>query len=205
MEEPKKLKVILIGCAGVGKTCLITKFSEDRFDPRNLSTINAGITSLVISIDDVDYNLQIWDTAGQDKLRDITVIHFRDSLAAMIVFDISQRQTFEEVPSWIELLQSRTRDVPFLIVGNKYDLVQNDPSDDFVSLDELQEMAQRYNCPCFFASALSGYGVNDCFQELSTLAIEPRNNQIADEVQTVHIIDNDKKDPQNNSQNSKCC
>lgn len=203
MEELKKLKVILIGCAGVGKTCLITKFTEDRFDPRNLSTINAGITSLVISIDDVDYNLQIWDTAGQDRLRDITVIHFRDSLAAMIVFDITQRQTFEEVPNWIELLQSKTKDVPFLIVGNKFDLAQDNPNNEFVSLNELQEMAQEYNCPYFYASALNGYGVNDCFQELSTLAIEPRDNdKNIYQAQTVNISDND---PQPDPHNSKCC
>lgn len=203
MEQSKiqKLKVILIGCSGVGKTCLITRFNNDQFDSNNLPTIGAGITSLIISIDGVDYNLQIWDTAGQDSLREITTHYFRDSLAAMIVFDISQRQTFNEVPSWIELLQSKTRDVPFMIVGNKVDKTPSS-DDNFVSLDELAKMADEYKCPYFFSSALNGYGVNESFQELSTLAISPKKS--LEPVPPI-VIEEDNQNQNKNQNNQKCC
>lgn len=203
--EPKKLKVILIGCSGVGKTCLITRWNEDRFDPNNLSTIGAGITSIIVSIDDVDYNLQVWDTAGQDSLREVTSLYFRDSLAAMVVFDVSNRESFSEISSWIELLQSKTSGVPFMIVGNKFDLAQDNPNSNCVKLDELSEKADHYSCSYFLTSAKTGYGVNECFQELATLALSPRitpeSRGISNEPQVVDISTRS----QGNSNNNKSC
>lgn len=165
------IKVIVIGSKNVGKTTMINRWSEDFFNPNNLPTISVGIYNFALNIDGVDYIFHVWDTPGHENLRDMTTHSFHDARAAMIVFDTTQRSTFQEVPQWIELLKSRASNVPFVIVGNKCDLLNQDyQTNHYV---ELQELAKKYDCQGFFTSAYNGINIESSFQALASLAIQP--------------------------------
>lgn len=173
--EVNNVKVIVIGNRNVGKTTMINRWSEDFFNPCNLPTISVGIYNFAITLDGVDYLFHVWDTPGHEGCRNATVLSFHDARSAMIVFDTTQRSTFLEIPQWIELLKSRTPDIPFVIVGNKCDLISQDyQAQHYI---ELQELAKRYNCQIFFTSAFNGVNIEESFQTLAALAVQPNKSE----------------------------
>lgn len=203
--EPKKLKVILIGDSSVGKTTLISRWDEDQFNQNVLPTINAGIVNINVEIDEKNYILQVWDTAGQEKYRALVSSYFQDSLAAMIVCDITLRQSFINIRQWVDVLNSSASDVPFLFVANKYDLVEQGQCQDFVKYDELQQVSDELNCPFFITSARTGNGVNEAFQTLADLALTPRTTSAPTPIPQPQTVEINQKDKQKQNEKKDCC
>merc|ERR1711912_100142 len=95
-------KYIIIGDTGVGKSCLLLQFTDKRFQPVHDLTIGVEFGARMITIDKKQIKLQIWDTAGQEKFRSITRSYYRGAAGALLVYDITRRETFEHLQSWLE-------------------------------------------------------------------------------------------------------
>jgi len=124
-EHDYLFKVLLIGDSGVGKTCLLLKFTDDVFQTSYISTIGVDFRIKTIKLDDGKVaKLQMWDTAGQERFRTITSSYYRGAHGVIIVFDVCDVSSFASIPMWMgEVERYAKPGVPMILVGNKTDLV----------------------------------------------------------------------------------
>ncbi|GMH54896.1 hypothetical protein TrRE_jg5537 [Triparma retinervis] len=116
-------KYIIIGDTGVGKSCLLLQFTDKRFQPVHDLTIGVEFGARMITIDSSPIKLQIWDTAGQESFRSITRSYYRGAAGALLVYDITRRDTFTHLGRWLEeARQNSGGDMSIMLIGNKADL-----------------------------------------------------------------------------------
>lgn len=116
-------KYIIIGDTGVGKSCLLLQFTDRRFTPIHDLTIGVEFGARVITVEDTQLKLQIWDTAGQESFRSITRSYYRGAAGALLVYDITRKDTFDHMLSWLEDARAHSNsDMSIILVGNKADL-----------------------------------------------------------------------------------
>jgi small GTP-binding protein len=156
-------KIVVVGASGVGKTAIVNHLITRTFKEESQPTIGVEFKSYSLSAEDENVKLQIWDTAGQERFRSVSKAYFRNAAGAILVFDLTQRSTFEEVNVWINDLNTLCLpNAVILLVGNKTDLVD----DRAVSDTEAQEWAKRYNLEYLETSAKTGDNVTDAFVRL---------------------------------------
>merc|ERR1712241_600350 len=116
-------KYIIIGDTGVGKSCLLLQFTDKRFQPVHDLTIGVEFGARMITIDGKQIKLQIWDTAGQESFRSITRSYYRGAAGALLVYDITRRETFQHLSRWLEeARQHSNSNMVIMLIGNKSDL-----------------------------------------------------------------------------------
>ncbi|XP_062998934.1 ras-related protein Rab-8B-like isoform X3 [Elgaria multicarinata webbii] len=116
-------KLLLIGDSGVGKTCLLFRFTEDDFNNTFISTIGIDFKIRTIELDGKKIKLQIWDTAGQERFRTITTAYYRGAMGIMLVYDITNEKSFDNIENWItNVKEHASSDVEGMILGNKCDM-----------------------------------------------------------------------------------
>lgn len=117
------LPVVLIGDSGVGKSNLLSRFTRNEFNLDSKSTIGVEFATRSIQVDSKTIKAQIWDTAGQERYRAITSAYYRGAVGALLVYDISKHQTYENVTRWLkELRDHADANIVIMLVGNKSDL-----------------------------------------------------------------------------------
>ena len=120
------LKYIIIGDSSVGKSNILLRYSQDKFNDEYQTTIGVEFGAKNIELDKKIYRIQIWDTAGQENFRSITRAYYKNSVCAFVVYDISNRESFNNAQTWIEDCKSQSPKTVFLVlVGNKCDLESN--------------------------------------------------------------------------------
>ncbi|EZG46954.1 small GTPase family Rab subfamily protein [Gregarina niphandrodes] len=164
-EEGQSFKVILLGDATVGKTHLVSRYTRGTLPQQPKATIGVEfVTKQVAVAPDVSVRAQIWDTAGQERYKSITQTHYRRAFGALLVYDVTNKASFVNTSKWADdLKQSAEPDVVIVLVGNKADLVENDPSLRAVDTQTAQAFAQKNGFLFFETSAVTGRQVNDCF------------------------------------------
>eukprot|EP00612_Vaucheria_litorea_P008727 CAMPEP_0171475764 /NCGR_PEP_ID=MMETSP0946-20130122/3187_1 /TAXON_ID=109269 /ORGANISM="Vaucheria litorea, Strain CCMP2940" /LENGTH=201 /DNA_ID=CAMNT_0012005893 /DNA_START=25 /DNA_END=627 /DNA_ORIENTATION=- len=116
-------KYIIIGDTGVGKSCLLLQFTDKRFQPLHDLTIGVEFGARMIEVDKQSIKLQIWDTAGQESFRSITRSYYRRAAGALLVYDVTRRDTFNHLTRWLEEAKENTHpDMIIMLIGNKSDL-----------------------------------------------------------------------------------
>lgn len=117
-----KYKVVFLGDICVGKTSLLTRFMYDTFDTNYQATVGIDFLSKTVYLDNRAVRLQLWDTAGQERFRSLIPNYIRDSAVAVVIFDVCNRKTFENLDRWVKnVQQERAGEVVVLIIGNKID------------------------------------------------------------------------------------
>jgi Ras-related protein Rab-11A len=115
--------VVLIGDSGVGKSNLLSRFTRNEFNLDSKSTIGVEFATRSIQVDAKTIKAQIWDTAGQERYRAITSAYYRGAVGALLVYDISKHQTYDNVTRWLkELRDHADANIVIMLVGNKSDL-----------------------------------------------------------------------------------
>ncbi|EAU88826.2 ryh1 [Coprinopsis cinerea okayama7 len=161
---PKRTKIVLLGDQSVGKTSLITRFMYDTFDNTYQATIGIDFLSKTMYLEDRTVRLQLWDTAGQERFRSLIPSYIRDSSVAIVVFDITNRQSFLSTTKWIDDVRSeRGNDVIIVLVGNKADLSDKRQ----VTVEEATTKATQLNIMFMETSAKAGHNVKSLFKKIA--------------------------------------
>jgi Rab family protein len=161
-------KIVIIGDSGVGKTSLISKYVKGIFPPSPLPTIAIEFATKIIQIKEGGYiKAQIWDTAGQERYKSITYHHYRKSAGGLIVYDITKRSSFENIPNWLsDLKKLADKDCIIALIGNKLDIVQNNEKKREVTKEEAQSYAYLNHLLFYETSAYNDENINDIFEEI---------------------------------------
>ena len=139
------IKSILLGETGVGKTNLANAAVDLRFDRNSKSTVNALYVQKRMNIFGKDYELRLWDTAGQEQYRALTKLFYKDSKVVIFVYDITNKKSFTELNFWVNEIKESLGDEPVLgIVGNKYDLNEFQEVDDDVAKKFAEEKGMKF-------------------------------------------------------------
>jgi small GTP-binding protein len=161
-------KVVVIGNAEVGKTSLTVRFVDGYFNPKYLMTIGTNFFVKDIVLGERVLRLQLWDTAGQERFGPIRTMFYRGSRGALLVYDQTNKASFERLGFWIEEIRKVCGDIPIILVGNKADLPVK------VAPEQGNQFASEYNMPFIESSAKTGLNVRAAFERLGQLVISIR-------------------------------
>jgi len=178
-------KLLLIGDSGVGKSCLLLRFADDTYTESYISTIGVDFKIRTVELDGKTIKLQIWDTAGQERFRTITSSYYRGAHGIIIVYDITDVESFNNVRQWLfEIDRFASENVNKLLVGNKSDLVNKR----VVTTETSKEFANSLDIPFLETSAKNATNVEEAFltmaaqiktrmaQTQKTINPQPKNN-----------------------------
>jgi Ras-related protein Rab-2A len=156
------LKYIIIGDACVGKSNLLLRYANGEFRSEYQTTIGVEFAAKNVNIDNLTYRVQLWDTSGQETFKSITRNYYKNSACALVVYDITSRESFQNVATWIEEIRAQcTQSIYMILVGNKIDLEADGKRQ--VETAEGQELAEKYEIKFYETSAKVGTNVDDVF------------------------------------------
>ncbi len=158
------LKVVVAGDGNVGKTSLIRRYCEGKFEQSRVATIGVDFQTKLIELPNGPVKLSIWDMAGQERFQVMREGFYRGSLAAALVYDLTEPASLEHLPNWREEIVKVVPEVPMLVIGNKRDLVPDAP------LEGGEQLADGLGTELLLTSALTGQGVRGMFEGLAKLA-----------------------------------
>ena len=171
-------KIVLIGDSGVGKSCILLRFADDTFTENFYTTIGVDFRFKCLIYKGKKIKLQIWDTAGQERFKTVTSAYYRGADGIIIVYDQSEKTTFEHINNWIEDISKYTNDEPIKIVlGNKNDLIDKNE----VSDDDILNFENKTNIPVVKVSAKNSFQINLAFEKLiEKLMIKHKQKSLTD-------------------------
>ena len=199
-------KIIIIGDSGVGKSSLLKRAVQNRFDEGYQATIGFEFLLMHYKINDLKLKLQIWDTCGQEMYRSLVQGFYRNTSLAIIVYDVTNPKSFENLEIWLKDLRQHTEnEIPVFIVGNKNDLERKVPTDDAKIFSTSNRT--KYFAEC---SARNGYNVKDIFNEAAKCLYESykiyqsKNKKNAGN-NRLKLDKNDDDNNDGNKKKKKCC
>ena len=205
MEESTEMifKIILIGDSTTGKTNILSKYLYDKFDRNTKATIGMELGNKSFKINNDNVNCQIWDTAGQERYRSMTKAYYQGALGALIVYDITRRNTFENVENWLsDLKKCADNKVSIILLGNKNDLEEERE----VKTEEGELFAKDNNIAFLETSALNGKNIEIAFKTLVDEVYNKCHREFESvtnvEIMKGKAINLEEKEEKNKS---KCC
>ena len=164
-----KLKIMVLGESMVGKTSLITRYTNDKFGGRYLCTVGIDFQKKKIEKNGKKVLLQIWDTAGQERFRNVTKNYFHSSQGFILAYDINNKESFDKVQFWIEEIKANAEEkIKCILIGTKCDLDKRE-----VSEEDGQTLGEKYGYKFLETSAKENININEAFE---TLVSEIMNN-----------------------------
>jgi Ras-related protein Rab-1A len=191
-QPDRYIKLMLLGDSQVGKTCLLSKLKGDQMPTSHIPTIGIDVKMCTFHYRDRTIKVQVWDTAGQEKLRTIPKMYYAHSEGFVLVYDITDADTFRNIGYWVEQIRAYKEDAMKLLIGNKSDL----ESLRRVSTVKGQELADKIGVDFIETSALTGDNVNEACSNLAA-KLTPHNDSIHE--QSMRLTDPP------NAQEPKCC
>jgi len=154
------IKLLLIGDSGVGKSCLLLRFSDDTFTTSFITTIGIDFKIRTIELDGKRIKLQIWDTAGQERFRTITTAYYRGAMGILLTYDVTDETSFSNIRQWMKNIEEHAAEgVNKVLLGNKCDLVEKK----VVDTSRGQALADEYNIKYLETSAKNNINVEEAF------------------------------------------
>ena len=161
------ISISIFGETAVGKTCICSTFLGLEFRGEHLTTV--GIEKMSSSIkteDGVELKLKLWDTAGQERFKSVSVKNLRYSQAAIVVFDLTEKESFEKVTDWLKEIREFSDKMPVGLFGNKSDLIDKR----VVTQEEINDLCKEENLVYFETSAKNNTGINEGFSKIASMA-----------------------------------
>ena len=185
-----KYKIMVLGESKVGKTSLIKRYTKDQFGGVYLTTVGMDFQDKIIEIEDKKVRLQVWDTAGQERFRNVTKSYFQSSHGLLVVYDITDKESFEKINFWMENIKKNApENAKLILVGNKCDLANERK----VTIEDGENKARNYNIKFFESSAKDGTNVNELFFYLANEIYQNDKTKEKDNKKTMQL-DSKKKE-----------
>jgi Ras-related protein Rab-8A len=191
-------KILLLGDCAVGKSCLLLRYCDDSFQEAHLTTIGLDFRLKTINLNDNrKVKIQIWDTAGEDRFRSITRNYYKGAKGILLIFDVTDKETFTHVRDWIERIHEESPEgITICLVGNKIDMNESR----VISNEEGKKIADEFKIPYFETSAKSNIGVEEVFtylvKEVDTIYMNEHKEEVGRKTVLNQKTKNKKK---------KCC
>lgn len=195
-----QFKFIIIGESGVGKSSLMTQYTESRFEDSHEMTIGVGLGIRTLHLDGYpSTKVMVWDTAGMEVFRSIALSYFRNAIGAMFVYDITREETFNSIQKWMEDARKHCDDnCVFMVLGNKTDLEHLRQVDKL----DLKRLSGSHGMPSMETSAKTVFNVEEAF----TLLVKEVHDQIQNGVILYKPSHSDSPFPrQSKDPAAKCC
>ena len=160
------VKVIVLGSSEVGKTCILNRYFNNEFQENALSTIGIDFQTKFFKFDDQKVKVNYTDTAGQEKFRAISVNYLKGTNGVILVFDITNKESFDLLETWMNDLKENNKvDISKVLIGNKLDLAE----DRQVQKEEAEKFAESIGCKYYEGSAKSGENIKEALDEIARL------------------------------------
>mmetsp|Transcript_22788 Transcript_22788/g.23012 ORF Transcript_22788/g.23012 Transcript_22788/m.23012 type:complete len:206 (+) Transcript_22788:104-721(+) len=171
MSVHKKYKVVLLGEGRVGKTSILIRYIKGEYNDRQVTTLQASYLDKKVDLGSTSAQLSVWDTAGQERFHALGPIYYRDADGALLVYDITDIESFNKVRKWVrELRKIVGEEIVIVIAGNKVDLEKNRA----VQETEAIQYAQSVGATHFCTSAKTNRGLEDVFNDLTRKMMDKR-------------------------------
>jgi small GTP-binding protein len=197
------IKILTLGDTLVGKSSIVLRFSDNRFDDNQLATIGIDYKTKYIKVKDASVKVLLWDTAGQEKFRNIARQYYKGANGVLLIYDVCDRKTYERIGFWMdELKQNNEIEQLYIIsVGNKIDLEEKR----VVAREEAEKYAEDNNINYLEVSAKTGEGILDLFNEVTKGTMDKvfndqDNNEDKEKIKTYLDTNNNRK-----RKKKKCC
>jgi Ras-related protein Rab-10 len=193
-------KLLLIGDSGVGKTCVLFRFSDDTFNTTFISTIGIDFKIKTVELQGKKIKLQIWDTAGQERFHTITTSYYRGANGILLVYDITNPKSFDNISKWLRNINEHaSEDVERMLIGNKCDMEEKR----LISKERGEKVAEENGIKFYETSAKENVNIEHAF---ITLAEDILNKQSpSTESGTSGGVSLDKKRPEDNKGGPGAC
>ena len=193
-------KLILIGDSYVGKSNILLKYLKNQFNENSKTTVGVEFGTKNIIINNKRIKIQIWDTAGQERYRSITSAYYKGAKGALIVYDITRKNTFDNIDKWItDLKLNGDKNICIIILGNKSDLIDKRE----INKNDGIKKAEMYKTAFLETSALNGDNISKAFDELIEQIVINNKNIFQDDNENEIDKGVNLNDEKNN--NKKCC
>ena len=187
MEEENyemMFKVVLVGDSSVGKTNIMSKYLKNEFHEDSKATVGVEFGVKNFKIENNIVKVQIWETAGEERYRSITNAYYKGAKGSLLIYDITNKKSFENIEKWISDLKANTGDnISMILLGNKTDLEEKRA----VSIEEGKNKAEFYNITFMETSAFNGNNIQEAFNELIT-DIYKKNHELLENQAKAEII-----------------
>ena len=174
-----KIKLLMIGDSGVGKSCLVLRFSNNEFTSSFITTIGIDFKIKTCEIAGKRVKLQLWDTAGQERFRTITNAYYRGAHGVLLVYDVTDEHSFMNIRSWMNNIHEHANEsISKFIVGNKCDMI----NDRAVTQERGKALANEYNVPFYETSAKNDINVEKVFIDIAKEIIKNKFKDDEEEI-----------------------
>ena len=193
------LKILILGDSGVGKTSILIKYINNKFDESHIATIGVDYMDKTIKYKNINVKLQIWDTSGQEKFRSIARNFYRNSDAIFLVFDLNNKDTYDNIKKWINDVEEHCPNIKKILLGNKSDLEKN------VSEEIIKNFAKENNLQYFETSAKNGTNIKEAFKAMVDLLLGGKSEQEILNGFALHESDLSIASENQTTKKKKCC
>ncbi|KAH8948944.1 hypothetical protein BDL97_10G004400 [Sphagnum fallax] len=199
------IKLVLLGDGRVGKTSLVLRYVDNVFSDKQVATVQASYLTKRLTVDGESVTLSIWDTAGQERFHALGPIYYRDADAALLVYNLLWKDSFNRVQSWVkELRKMANKNIVLVIAGNKSDMDKMQ----HLNVGDAERYAESIGATHFVTSAKLNTGIDEVFLDVARRVLEQRKSLGPEPAtadarrKSVIIID---KQPTDSPAASKCC
>ena len=197
------IKILTLGDTLVGKSSIVLRFSDNRFDDNQLATIGIDYKTKYIKVKDASVKVLLWDTAGQEKFRNIARQYYKGANGVLLIYDVCDRKSYERIGFWMDELKQNNEieQLYIILVGNKIDLEEKR----VVTREEAEKYAEDNNINYLEVSAKTGEGILDLFNEITKGTMDKvfndqDNNEDKEKIKTYLDTNNNRK-----RKKKKCC
>ena len=205
MNYDKKVQLLIIGDSTVGKTSILSRYTNGEFNPHYLATVGLDFFKKDEIFNGKTIRIKIWDTAGQERYKSLTQGYFRNAEGIMIVYDVTNAVSFENLKYWIQSIKTHIDidkgEVPAIIIGNKIDIFERE-----VKKEDAEAFAKEQKFKYFETSAKSGNGINECIKFLvNTILRNTDNKEEEMEKKFIQINKENENSSKISKKMDKCC
>ena len=196
------IKILTLGDTLVGKSSIVLRFSDNRFDDNQLATIGIDYKTKYIKVKDASVKVLLWDTAGQEKFRNIARQYYKGANGVLLIYDVCDRKSYERIGFWMDELKQNNEieQLYIILVGNKIDLEEKR----VITREEAEKYAEDNNINYLEVSAKTGEGILDLFNEVTKGTMDKvfndqDNNEDKEKIKTYLDTNSNRK------RKKKCC